>query len=64
MMSLRLLLLTLHFSAAIGMDFSSPPRVILPEAHRDCETVLLKLGFEPTRTSRYFFRGQAAYSLG
>lgn len=62
--------------AAIGMDFSSTPRVILPEAHRDGETVLLKLGFEPTRTSRYFVRGQppcqqrqrmygqAAYSLG
>ncbi len=67
---------TALIDAAIGMQFSSTPRVILPEAHRDGETVLLNLGFAPTRTSRYFFRGeaprqqrrkmygQAAYSLG
>ena len=48
---------TALIDAAIGMDFNSKPRVILPEAHPDGETAVLDLSFEPMRTSRYFLPG-------
>lgn len=63
---------------ARGLDlpFEQAPRVLLPEAHAEAETVMTALGFIPVRTSRYFVRGeipaqqrqllygQASYSLG
>lgn len=62
--------------AALDLSFDGVPRVLLPEAHGDGESLMAKAGFEPFRTSRYFVRGdapqqqrqkmygQAAYSLG
>lgn len=62
--------------AALDLSFDGTPRVLLPEAHEDGESLMAKAGFEPFRTSRYFVRGdapqqerqkmygQAAYSLG
>ena len=34
------------------------PRVILPEAHAEGESLLIHAGFAPARTSRYFLRGK------
>lgn len=62
--------------AALDLPFDGAPRVLLPEAHGDGESLMALAGFEPLRTSRYFVRGdaprqqrqkmyvQAAYSLG
>jgi GNAT superfamily N-acetyltransferase len=62
--------------AAIQLDFAATPRVLLPDAHPDAESLMIEAGFTPFRTSRYFTQGevlpqqrhlmygQAAYSLG
>lgn len=62
--------------AALDLPFDGVPRVLLPEAHVDGESLMAQAGFEPFRTSRYFVRGvaprqkrlkmygQGAYSLG
>lgn len=63
-------------SEALNFEFDGRPRVLLPEAHQDAESLMAEFGFEPLRTSRYFVRGvppkqqrqkmygQGAYSLG
>lgn len=62
--------------AALDLDYKASPRVILPDAHAEGETLLIAMGFGAFRTSRYFIWGQApvqrrgwmygqgAYSLG
>lgn len=62
--------------AALNLEFDQEPRVALPDAHADAESLMLDAGFVPVLTSRYFIRGkapvqrrdlmygQAAYSLG
>jgi N-acetylglutamate synthase-like GNAT family acetyltransferase len=62
--------------AALDLEFDGAPRVALPDAHADAESLMAGAGFVPVRTSRYFIRGkapvqrrdlmygQAAYSLG
>ncbi len=62
--------------AALDLEFDGEPRVALPDAHADAESLMAGAGFVPVRTSRYFVRGkapvqrrdlmygQAAYSLG
>lgn len=62
--------------AGLSLDFEHNPRVLLPEAHQQAESLMIAAGFAPVRTSRYFIRGnppsqrrdqmygQAAYSLG
>jgi N-acetylglutamate synthase-like GNAT family acetyltransferase len=62
--------------AALQLDFAATPRVLLPDAHPEAESLMIEAGFAPFRTSRYFtlgevvpqqrrlMYGQAAYSLG
>jgi predicted N-acetyltransferase YhbS len=62
--------------AALELEYRSKPRVLLPEAHFDGETLMVEMGFVPVRTSRWLVRGRApvqqrgkmygqgAYSLG